>query len=1029
MVDSYRFNVAEIPWDKGTSVPYGPAINAGVPQMRCFINNKCPFSNFPKIEDVLIFNDITLPDGLKEKFPNYFSKIMATTPGVEGLHFKSRYNYRHNYLFNQDGTEIFIGGGGGFAVNDALYKNHQSWTIEESVFDHHMRTQAAVNGNVEPACQFNARWVYSNTKADSSFSLIDISWDYPQFITEEYEGSDGTVFDDTVQTLRQQSARNCNGDGVHWRLSKKTSLYEGEDFFIEFYRYSKDKSASSTASGKSGIPFGLGIYDALDVNSDESQEQEEYDTDAPDPLDLFNQEYYVVELGNGDPDFNYFIILAERSDPICVSMRNNGVRASARIISQNKKISAKSLLASEKFRMTVRNHLGKLVIEFSGKGINYDPWIIEDRLNENPVVKVPNGRMTIWGGNLLGGFCFSPLTYHYYPIREVLKYRTSGGRTRRSVSETLGITFEYPPDTSSDPNVVVADPDEITPLPNFIQLKAGVRQYLKLTASDSEIEELIKNVNVPRYSIREREELFTQDSQFFKEYLNSNITPINRGWFFYQNPLKEVGNMGSNWTDNSFIEITKGRGGVDAINQDDYFKIIVYMRVGHHDFGDGWKLMTCKTPVMSSIRLISEEGNAVRWDDGTTIVEGSRPGPIGGEAYYLDASDHVMHYSDSWSMSTFNEIEHTGTVKFLLNENINVPHNVSAQLLSLRNKAFYIEMWAGYDNCNYTLLPGFYKLFTGVCFGGQTEILQGRKFLTCKIFDYTKILKDQRLFNSPFFDGVRDVNAVLEIMKIAGFRYKGLFDPGYLTNLMANSSFSVSQNQQVHVDGRSFRVQPYALPSEYARLNQPAFKFQEGDTLYSAIQKIAERAGKLFYFDQHGIAHYEDYLDVVVRAAQGVEEFDLLWAFTSNAELYPGQVIYNKAEFSYDVESVHNHLKIMSNTPDMTPIFRDEMNYNSINNPGTEGFLGYKRTLYQQEPFFGSEQNVNKIIDFYKLMYRPPVVYNFETYGLPMRAGDFVVVDGQSVRVVNVNHTLDPEKNEWWMQVECERFQPINQAV
>ena len=46
-----------------------------------------------------------------------------------------------------------------------------------------------------------------------------------------------------------------------------------------------------------------------------------------------------------------------------------------------------------------------------------------------------------------------------------------------------------------------------------------------------------------------------------------------------------------------------------------------------------------------------------------------------------------------------------------------------------------------------------------------------------------------------------------------------------------NSSF-VDQNQHWHLDGRLFLINPYVLPSAYAKLQQPAFKFTDGTSYY-----------------------------------------------------------------------------------------------------------------------------------------------------------------------------------------------------
>jgi hypothetical protein len=340
-------------------------------------------------------------------------------------------------------------------------------------------------------------------------------------------------------------------------------------------------------------------------------------------------------------------------------------------------------------------------------------------------------------------------------------------------------------------------------------------------------------------------------------------------------------------------------------------------------------------------------------------------------------------------------------------------------------------------------MSGFYRLFTGLCHGGSIEKKYESTIMSCKILDYTKILKDQLFFNSPWFDGVRDVNAVFEILDMAGFRDQGEYDPGALLRKLSPDT-KTNPLWSHHCDGRAIRCDRYTLPSGYDRLSQPAFKFKDGDSYYQAITKIAEISSKLFYFDQFGIAHFENYFDIVMEDVLGesgnsqskTEEIFPLFAFTTSPtnvvgnETYipiAGQLVFNKMNTNYNVTDVYNHIKILSNTPDMTPIFSDNLEWSSIDDPTVEGFMGYFKTFYQQEGMFGSVENTEKISKFYQTMFKPPLVFNFETYGLPMRALDTITIDNVKSRVMKVTHNLSPKENKWWMTVECETFQKIKE--
>ena len=209
-------------------------------------------------------------------------------------------------------------------------------------------------------------------------------------------------------------------------------------------------------------------------------------------------------------------------------------------------------------------------------------------------------------------------------------------------------------------------------------------------------------------------------------------------------------------------------------------------------------------------------------------------------------------------------------------------------------------------------------------------------------------------------------------------------------------------------------------------MKQPAFKFKEGDSLIEGIKKISSISSKLFYFDEMGAIHYEDYQDMLEKDFLGEQPLEPLYHFTTNPRSVGGQLIFNKVEREYDVGSVHNHLKLISTTPDGHVLFRDHYDRTTIENPDEEGFLGFPRTFYQQETMFGSELVQKSAVNRYTVAFKPIVLLTFETYGLPLRCTDIIKVEDEVLRVQKVDHTFNPSKNVWWMEVSCKKYQPID---
>jgi hypothetical protein len=1097
-----------------------PATQAGIVELRCFINNSCPFNKGSRKEDIVVFNTQTMKN-IFAWLPKT-SQVLTCTDGVEGIHFRPRYVFRHNYIYKPNQTLIdedkvkdplvsnfekyyneisWVGQTTGW-ISAARYKAEQSWVISESVFE------GKNNSTVEECC--DGTWLYQNMNiTESSNNWVDCIYDFP--------ANTAFISHKLVQVPTQT---NVPGSGpVHWRLDKRTPLFKGEDFFIRFYKKAKeslmnsqtDSNGQTVLSPKFNNPF----YNILDVNSTETinlnpgngktplRRPVNYAVTIENPngqgeeakFDLYNQAYYIIELGVKSWDSNYFIIIAERSNPIFVMKQYFSGRGISKTLGRYEKEMGSRFIQAESFTMTVRNHLGKIIIEFDVNGERLEPWIItrddfyiaQDPMTKKPVLEskiqrmtVPRGKVAIWGGNLRCGFVFGPLQYErgeavfvYPPPQE------SEGKDDNDSSSSL-------PGLYNINDVVRGEPQDLSEsdtsavfnkVPCFLPMDGD--HHLMLTSANVYLSELRKDVYVPNQSFSDYN-LFTQDAQYFMEYddvVASNS--INRsfslsspvpGYFFYGSIIKEFSDDTSNsaMAKTSLIAIRKNNYLNNKNTRHHAFDMMIGLLCGDHLFSsnswnvlsDGelllssakkklqpisygnanptqldysaglseWLLPNTKTPIMTHLRLIADEGKDPRWNDGTTTKQGISKTPLETQSpYFIDATDHVINYSESWAANSWSEIEHTGSINFYLNRDmVSVENNVTDFLLSLQNKNFYVDIWAGYRNCSAAGFIGLYKMFTGMCHGGQISYEYNKNIMTCKIVDYLSVLKADRFFNAPWFDGMKDINAIWEICQMAGFRSKGKYDPGVvLRTLSTMASKGTSQMFFHHWDGRLFKMEPYALPSGYNRLDQPSFKPNDGESLYDGIVKIAQKSGKTFYFDQFGIARYEDLQDVIEKDYLGTTSLIPLFKFTTNPLIWGGQLVFNKVERTYDVAGISNHIKIISNTPDMHLLLADDISWISIENPNTEGFLGYKKTFFQMEGLFGSMVAVRNAVTKYKVMWRPLILVKFETYGTPLRSNDIISINGEITRVTNVSHEIDAQKNEWWMTVECKKYQTV----
>jgi len=1126
-----------------------PASNSGIVKLKCFINGSCPFYKTGKKEDGLIFNYLTFAE-LENYLQTGILNVLTTTDGLEGLHFKPRYLFRHNYMFqlkpglkveDVEGINTKDLYGDKFSnyyeeittitsdsppLNGAeatRYKAEQSWFVIESVFDN-ICSPSNIN-----ECGIQSSWNYQHQQTNDDETLErDLMLDYNTSYFNDYLDSftaanleagppPPMISRKITQMPTQHKTHNSKNCGVHWRVEKRTPLFKGEDFFIRFYKQSQETNVFNSTGKNLKIPFIDKDYSALDITSTEEvvidpwilinnkpfkkfvndalrfpSDTDKKDNDKAELYNFFTQAYYIIEIGKGNRKDHYFIIIPYRGNPLFVHFFQNKwakTHVAKKLGEPFGGISGMALIRSDWFDVVVRNHLGRLSIQFRGDFKDPPPWIIERQdwvqsdvpKGETPWIEeefvpliVPHGRMSIWGGNIKTGFIFGPLQYQTdyisftYPPRELSledgENEKSAWLTSKKEQVESSSYFQSNPFWLPLNRQAVADGDFLT------QGKFFAEHEVLFSTGPPGLRDGMVGSEEPPYI---NKPLFTGDAQFYKEYDDRGKNKYKKGYFYYNEPIRAAPAVVAPGVKASRIVVTKYRFLNNFKTKHQGFDVFIGMMCGDHVF-DGtsyyyalkdsdsyslfgeyvpedssWYLPNCKTPIIPLLRLLSSVGDRPRWSDGTYLFEGvSRIPNSKISSYFVDASDHVTSFSHSWTATGLSQMEHSGSISFYLNRDFigsenKIINNVTDYLLSLQDKTFYIEIWAGYESCNYSKIPGLYKMFTGICEGGSISYEYGKIIMNCKLEDYSSVLKGMKFFNSPWYDGMKDVSAINEILQLAGFRDQGLYDPGSLIRVLNNRAIAGGSSLFfAHIDGRVFKHEPFVLPSGYNRLEQPGFKFKDGDPYIDAITKISKLSSKIFYFDEFGIAHFEDYQDMVEKDFLGEVPLVPLYHFTTNPSEVSGQMIFNKMERSFDVASVHNHIKVLSNTPDMHLLIGDHLSWESIVNPDSAGFLGYQRTFYQQESMIGSSMAQKFTVRKYSVAFRPKIMISFETYGLPLRATDVVSIGGISsasdvegnaildiVRVVKVNHTFDPLKNRWWMEVGCERYQPISTSI
>lgn len=885
----------------------------------------------------------------------------------------------------------------------------------------------------------------------------------------------GIVADDIFGTGTDGYYKNIN-PGIHWRVLKRTPLFQGEDFWVEFHRKSFESDISITQKAKFKTREG---YEFLDpYNQPESDAQGEVANigiievgknnekieDSLKSFDLSDQAYYIIEIGYKDPLHHYFIILAERQYPIfchagkvwirkvnedaqsgstsssptdtangevdCqVSTGDTSNKQNAdsggnttkvefsnsvtlRRLSRYNQASSSDLLKQEQLRVTVRQHLGKIVVTFSG--FENDPWIIsrsdltpvpeagdspdsdEDFQTEKVPMIIPNKRIALMGGNAKVAYSFGPLSYD------------------RIDSVTLNQRLSVPgPVNMEDINLFLRD--------------KGLSKNTVFLRTPSDVQ-------------------FTQEAEQYREFIDgesfwTDAIEAQPGIVEKYGKAPDAQRGNDQNRDKSVIQVY-GKDCTKRVGSEaPYLKVVEVVlsllpgdyvfKTPTGDLGDDWICKSCITPIFTGFRLFV---------------------PAHGEAFaspFIDVGHHVMKVSESWQETDLLRIQHSGRIQFLINHGMDSSFsdgrpNYTSYLRRLADKNFFVQLSMWWDEGGCVPTPTSYNdrvIFTGICTNASIVEENGKHIMSCDMQDYSKILQEQVFLNSPFFDKMRDFNAVSEIIRMAGFRDDNNSQPGSLIKRLAEGDQS-GWFQLPH-NGETTYNQEYSLPGSYSILQDPMFKFKEGTTYADAINKMGQIAGKVIYFDRLGVFHYEKLpYDQELFGGQQGSSADMgikNWEALSKIDFFASpkdisgiggnqlhRLVFDSYTVSRDMDTVINQIHILSTTPNGELLIAGHTNFDSLYDIEKPGFVGYTKTLLQMEGIFGDEQNVKWMVKNYTKLFLPPIKIKFKILGHNMlKALDIVTFRGlgwrdkQVLIIGSINSEIDAQTQTWFQDLEC----------
>jgi len=1128
-------------------------------KFKCILWPNCPLYERIRQDQTFIFSPETLtyaPQKLRDK--------IVSIAGVDGGFLRPRPNfYLHNFLcFLKRGEYQFQPGEkeninspyfknipslpnleflgledaltanelvleGNSAVSSSAMASHQTWLADGSLY---------CTDNVLPS-EYGSSLVSRgiNNTARAVREYFCTGWEYITQKVSNPVGTNGSSVlttnetkltsvhmpsvtgiassDDPVQVMKdnniedvfkvsgsENTYRNIN-PGLHWRVVKRTPLFQGEDFVIEFRKTATEGVSSVSSTAKFRM---LDRFKYLDVYTFNQQllcgslnnegfidfdKKQQIIEDTRKVFDFSRQIYYMIEIGKDDPDHHYLIIIAENSFPIfchigktpylrctlsftgsnsnpppapsrdassprdCAestdqakpgASTDNGRLGEFLVVENPEDLvlrklgtydgaSSLTLLKQDKLRVSIRQHGGNMIVTFSGHEDN--PWVVsrkdldpnstpsgqpvtESQVAYNVIrMQIPEAQIAIMGGNIKTAFSFVPQLYDRIDNYTMPQPFSIGGPVNvdevqflwrdKAISQNPEVSinqtkkWHYTNEAGEYIEIAVDDgrgtPVGISSSGSFERTAAKPVQIL---ATEVQPEWVFKYGKAP--DMVDSQEARKNGIQPSALIVNASECTTSAGSVANTSKLMQAS-----------ISVVPGGYLFYAI-----------------DGGEPWALQGCVTPIVYNLRLYVPPKGCV-----------FNKSPI-------DVSQHVLTFSDEWSETDFQKLEHQGSISFLISQGMKFPNNQSNYLSQLNGRAFYLQISMWWED---GIMPRPIDeqdkiIFTGFCAGGVIATETNKKILECKLCDYSKILKDQMFFNSPYFDRMRDVNAIREILQLSGLRdgedNQSTFEPGSLVRILADSD-PKDEWYTLFFNGEKLITREFALPGSYDILQSPFLRFTDGQPYWDAIEKIALLANKVAYFDRFGVFNFTalPYDQELFGGQQGSEtNWDVQdWGELSKADFFAtpkgalnsdGMQLNRQIVGDYKVErivsDVVNEIKVISTSPNGEILIAGHVNYASLHDPDSPGFLGYRKPFLQMDGIFGSEANVKWMVKNYTRMFIPPLRVTFRAIGRNnIKALDVITFqplgsrEKQPLIVSSIKSEVNAENGTWFQDFEC----------
>lgn len=319
--------------------------------------------------------------------------------------------------------------------------------------------------------------------------------------------------------------------------------------------------------------------------------------------------------------------------------------------------------------------------------------------------------------------------------------------------------------------------------------------------------------------------------------------------------------------------------------------------------------------------------------------------------------------------------------------------------VQLENTSYGVKIYMGWEESGDIPLVAV-PFFTGVTLDVSVSEIAGKETINVHCEDYMRILEDNVIINSPFYDGQEWFDSIKDIAIRGGI--------------------------QVFKDESNSSLETYFLPSGYS-FQEPKMKFSSTQTLKDCITDITKLCEKVVYFNNFG--------ELCCSDLQGGLAFSgIADAVSSQFEFYrdpsksDSNIILDEKKLEKLVGSTVNAIFVTSidrktGLPLVVAHSADrempwDSGYQIVNNVVPP----YKKILFYEQNVFGNEEAAQKWVAMIaERVYKVPSKINFKTVASTVIPPlQFIKVDGLRYRATSYNRNYNAEDNSLVTTISAE---------